>query len=317
MDYAAKTRDPRLLYVLMFHQVNDKGAVFYPAVPTRAFEQICDFLLKHLNVIHFSGIREYFQNSRKSAAIITFDDGHYDILKNAHPILKRYGLKFNINISTESLETHLPNDNVMVYDLLNAAQETVYVNEKDFPAPVRIEIDKASPSKTEERFRRLVKTLNRDERKTLISDLKDKLGAGPANFSRMLSKEDVLSLYKEGAELGSHTHTHQPLPGLNMRDAEFELTHSKKILEDLCGRDVDIIALPQGLHNEAVIRKAREAGYKHILLTGDKSNVVNDKNDGVFYRVGLYHKTADENLARIFGFHRGIHRIRDGFRGKA
>ena len=70
-------------------------------------------------VIHLSGIDAHFSKSNKPAAIISFDDGHYDILENAYPVLSSLKMPFNINIDTEILETGKAQDYVRVYDILN------------------------------------------------------------------------------------------------------------------------------------------------------------------------------------------------------
>ncbi len=105
------------LYILMFHQINNNNRTFYQAIPSVVFEKICWFVNKYFCVINISEIEEHFKNTNKPAVIISFDDGHYDIIQNALPALKKYNLKFNVNIDTEILETKKPQDFVRVYDI--------------------------------------------------------------------------------------------------------------------------------------------------------------------------------------------------------
>jgi len=306
MNYFFQGRRPGQLYILIFHRINNDNCPFYPAVPVSAFRQICRFISRgKFGVIHFSEIGDYFKKTTKPAFIITFDDGYYELLKNAYPILKEYKLKFNLNIPTECLQTHLPPYNVAVYDVLNITEKKEYVINSIFSEPLKIKIDRSAPQKTEAEFRKLFRGLTREQNRLIANDMIRKLTGGLTEASRMLSKEDVIFLNRNGAEIGSHTHSHSLLVNLDIPEVEFELRRSKEILEDLCGDKIDIIAFPQGWTNEAIIQKSLEAGYKHLLLTGDRRNAVQDKGN-LFNRFGLYYKTADEALAKIFGFHQAI-----------
>lgn len=310
IDYFFKRIKPNRLYALMFHRINDDNFPFYPAVPTKVFAQICSLISKKFSVISFADADGYFKKTRKPAIIITFDDGHYDILENAYPILEKYKLKFNINITTESLETGLPNESVIIYDALNATKKNEYSNAEIYPESVRIIINKSSPSKTELEFVKLFQKLNKQQARLAAKDIVSQLSNGPLKLSRMLSKEDIAYLSINGAEIGSHTHSHPVLTNIDIPEIEYELSHSKEILEKLCGKRIDIIALPQGIYNDAVIKKSFEAGYKYILLTQDKENVMDNISDNIFYRIGLYYKTTNENLAKIFGFHQAVYNFK-------
>ena len=64
--------------------------------------------------------------------------------------------------------------------------------------------------------------------------------------------------------LGSHCHSHLPLAELNISDIKYELTHSKKIIENLCNCKITSVSYPYGVAqaiNDSVIRIAKEAGY--------------------------------------------------------
>ncbi|MFC1621565.1 polysaccharide deacetylase family protein [Candidatus Omnitrophota bacterium] len=319
LNYLFQRTNPNKLYILMFHRVNDENGRFYPAVPTRVFDQIAGFVSKRFDVIYVSEIKDFLKKDRRRPGIIfSFDDGHYDILENAYPILQKYNLKFNINIVTESVETGLPQDNVMVYDVLNTTEKKKYLNSEILPEPIEIGIDNDFPVKTEIAFVKLFQGLNKQQRRLVTNDIRDKLSSASVRFSRMLSREDVKYLHDKGAEIGSHTHSHPMLSNIDISEMEFELSHSKRVLEEICGASVDIIAFPDGKHDQEVIKKAIESGYEYLLLTEDRKNMVSPvqtrclpsaDNASVqgLYRIGLYYKSLDENLAKIFGFHQAMY----------
>lgn len=306
IDYFFKGKRGAPLYVLLFHRVNDNRDIFYPAVPTAVFEEICDFLSKRFAMIGFSEIDSYSHREKKPAVIMSFDDGSYDIMQHAHPVLKRRGLPYNINIVTESLETGFPPYAVSVYDALNTTRHGAYINEENFSKPVRIAIDRAKPAKTESVFRWLLAGLDEDARRLLAHDIINRLTDGAPPASRVLSKEDIVYLKREGVEIGSHTHSHAILTDLDSAGIDNELRRSKKILEELCGSTIDIIAFPQGKYNNEVVTLSRRAGYRYLLLAGDGTSTEEEIDQHIFERTGLYHATLDENLAKLFGFHRMI-----------
>lgn len=307
MNYFFQRRKPNQLYILTFHRINNHRDIFYPAVPVPVFRQICAFFCASgLEPLYFSEAGAHFKQTDKPAFIISFDDGYYELLQYAYPILKEYKLKFNLNMPTQPLETRLPPYNVIAYDVLNITEKKEYVCGGILPRPVRIKIDRSRPQRTEAEFRELFRGLTGEQSRLIADNMIEKLTGGLTEASRMLSKEDLVFLNRNGAEIGSHTHSHALLAGLGPAEVEFELSHSKKILEDLCGRKVDIIAFPRGLADEAVIAAARAIGYKYLLLTGDRSNPAGNKEEGLFYRFGLYYRTLDEALAKVFGFHQSI-----------
>ena len=64
-----------------------------------------------------------------------------------------------------------------------------------------------------------------------------------------------------GHEIGSHTCTHRVLTMLNIMDLKTELKESKKLLEDVTGREVLGLAYPYGIYNTKIIEFARENYY--------------------------------------------------------
>ena len=77
----------------------------------------------------------------------------------------------------------------------------------------------------------------------------------------MLQAEHIAEMARGGMEFGSHGMRHHHLTKLADDDLRAEMTDSKKMLEDLSGREVRCIAYPYGDHNERVRAAAAEAGY--------------------------------------------------------
>lgn len=77
---------------------------------------------------------------------------------------------------------------------------------------------------------------------------------------RLVDRHQILDLLDAGWEVGGHTHTHRPLPGLPPAAAADEIDTSTAVLEDLCQRPVRTFAYPYGSHDAT----ARDlAGRRH------------------------------------------------------
>ena len=77
-----------------------------------------------------------------------------------------------------------------------------------------------------------------------------------------MSWDEVKSLDKLGMEIGGHSRTHPILTKITT-DAglDKEISGGKKILESHLGHPVKVFAYPFGMHNEAVERAVKRAGY--------------------------------------------------------
>ena len=312
LNYHFQKKRPNILYILAYHQVNDQERKYYPAVPINAFENMCRFLRKNLKVIHISEIPSHFKNTNEPAAVMSFDDGHYDVIEHVWPIVSKYGLKININIDTEILETGKPQDSVRVYDVLNHTKASNYFNPKYFDEPVAL--NSVNPYTTERKFSQLISNFGPTERRELSQDVLTKLEDKGFSCSKVLSKKDVRFLSDNGAEIGSHSHTHSLLPNLSSQQLECELSCSKRILENICNKEIGILAFPNGKGDGSIEKTARRLGYQYFLKTEDRMNVIEVENPTSFYRINICQGSYEENLAQLFGIYQKIRKAKYIFR---
>ena len=88
----------------------------------------------------------------------------------------------------------------------------------------------------------------------------------------LLTADDVRELDDGGFEIGSHTLTHPHLSSLSDRELAFELTESKRILEDLTSKRVAALAYPWSDHCPRVHRAAEQAGYRAGAILRRRTN---------------------------------------------
>lgn len=106
-------------------------------------------------------------------------------------------------------------------------------------------------------------------KKTNFNELKTKRS--------FLNKKDIKLLLNDGWEIGSHTMTHPDMYKLNNKDMEYEIVHSKKILEKELGIQIKHIAYPKGRYTDEVIYTSKKAGYNLGLTMDD--DLINTKTD--------------------------------------
>ncbi|MEI6528960.1 MAG: polysaccharide deacetylase family protein [Candidatus Falkowbacteria bacterium] len=81
-----------------------------------------------------------------------------------------------------------------------------------------------------------------------------------------LTREQVKELASSGlVEIGSHTFNHPDLRVLKDKDAKFEITASKKILEQISGRPVTSFAYPFGYYKTDFFALASSTGYTNAV----------------------------------------------------
>jgi peptidoglycan/xylan/chitin deacetylase (PgdA/CDA1 family) len=73
-------------------------------------------------------------------------------------------------------------------------------------------------------------------------------------------------LHQAGMEIGSHTLTHRPPSLLNDAELEYELSESRRVLEDGLGAPVISISSPTGFFNPRMRKIAKETGYRALCI---------------------------------------------------
>jgi peptidoglycan/xylan/chitin deacetylase (PgdA/CDA1 family) len=81
------------------------------------------------------------------------------------------------------------------------------------------------------------------------------------------SWEQIAELARAGVRIGSHTRHHRRLTSLDAGECADELAGSRAELRERIPASLDVIAYPNGDHDAAVCRAARDAGYALAFTT--------------------------------------------------
>lgn len=113
--------------------------------------------------------------------------------------------------------------------------------------------------------------------------------------SDTMTQANIVDLYTNGNEIGSHTKTHPSLEQQNETKATAELVSSKEYLEKLTGRPVVSLCYPAGKYNDATMQFAKTAGYKMAVTT--KAGKPFSTNSP--FEIPRYRMNPDTNISTI------------------
>jgi peptidoglycan/xylan/chitin deacetylase (PgdA/CDA1 family) len=81
-------------------------------------------------------------------------------------------------------------------------------------------------------------------------------------YGRLMGCAHLRELDKAGMEIGSHAMHHSHLPLLPVQKLQYELAESKKVLEDLLGKEVIVFTYPYGETNNEIKKMVELVGYQ-------------------------------------------------------
>src|SRR4051812_25339781 len=116
--------------VLNLHRVSPNASAYWPPLHPQVFEELLRFLQSNFEVCRIAELDEI--KSSKPVAVLSFDDGYYDFIEFALPLLEKYKLPANMNIIPQCAVSGKPIWNVQIYDFLQAAPRK-FINDMTIP----------------------------------------------------------------------------------------------------------------------------------------------------------------------------------------
>ncbi len=277
----------RKVRILLYHRVeylNDDYNM--QAVTPDHFEQHMMYLRDNYDILSLEeSVESWFNNGTRDAVIITFDDGYYDFLYNAVPILEKYGIPATIFISTGNIDSDYENwtDNILRAVFSNVSQKDFFVFDNKYyhgRYPTRNYQEKYEFYQV---VRRLFFILSIEEKRRFEEKLLEWAGldrAGRKDRRIMTSEEIKKVVAKKVISIGAHTVTHSSLKELSEAEQKFEIRESKSVLERITGKKVRLFAYPFGAYDNyssATIELLRDAGFEKAVVAYP-GNLTEDTN---------------------------------------
>lgn len=251
--------------ILTFHRVRPDGSSTdpfdsCPSVSAELFRKIILHVKQYYDVVPLRILVEK-RSTVKPLAAITFDDGWGDNYDVAFRILYELGIPATVFVTAGKISNEKPfwqqtlgslfrdaiekpmKDKEENLRRLISVDETVFLNKKVYLETV----NKFKSMSSNELKKKMAGALVVSERLT--------------NAKYFLSTKEIQEMVKFGIEVGSHTLNHVLLREETDEVIDRELLESKRILEDIVGKPVDMISYPQGHTSKRVMRSARALGY--------------------------------------------------------
>ena len=260
------------------------------------FEEFVRYLTGHFHVCLFRDLDEI--KADKPVAILSFDDGYYDFLEYAMPILQKYRLSANMNIIPECAESGLPIWNVRLYDFLRTAgidtirkielpEFDVTLNESSLRAKLRYGLAVS----------RFLKNRPRNEREAIWPNIQRLIDGASIQSTRMLSTNEISQL-AETVEIGVHSYSHD---SMGFESDEFfaeDFAKCRAYFADRLNLPLSIYAFPNGSYRGSQVDLLRSGGIEHILLVDEKFA---DPKSDVLTRRTMYGDSSKEVCLNALG----------------
>lgn len=272
-----------LVAVLNMHQVSPHENPFWSPLKPEIFDDLLKFLKQNFEVVLFGELDE--AKSEKPLAILSFDDGYYNFIEYAAPILAKHGLRANMNIIPSCAESGEPMWNVKLYDFLNCAPRAL-IDEIRFDGfDYRLK-DESSESKVQYglKISRFLKNRPRREREELFGKIEDLMQKCDFQLTRMMNADEIKQI-AEIHEIGVHSYSHESMEFEENSFFEEDLRKCFNYFEERLQIPLEIYAFPNGSYRPEQIDILRENGIKYSLLVGE--NYARPKAD-VFPRFTIY-----------------------------
>lgn len=248
------------IIVLNLHRVTPPDGSAYAGMTPELFRDILAFLTRHCHITTFGAAIP--ARDGRPTVVLSFDDGYYDFVEYAWPIMNEFGVVSNMNIIPKSVETGLPPFNVMIQDYIGK------VSQKDF---LRLcenvkNIDwRATPATISKQL----KFLPMEEQKKISSQMQgEMLSTDGFAATRMMSLEDVRSA-AEIHEIGAHSMEHASMSTETDEYVRKDAYACTNWFEEKLGFKPTIYAFPNGAATPSQVQVVHDAGYNSVLLVGN------------------------------------------------
>lgn len=291
-----KLRRENKAAILNLHRISPDENAFWPPLHPAVFEELLRFLRSNFEICTIAELAE--TKSTKPLAALSFDDGYYDFIEYALPLLEKYGMRANMNVIPRCTISGRPIWNVRLYDFLNTAPREL-INEMDISG-FSVKLDDESPG-AKLRFglqlSRYLKNRPRNEREELWQSIEPYL-AESDNSTRMMSSEEIRQIADE-TEIGVHSFGHESMGYESLEFFEDDLRKCRDYFDSELDIPLSIYAFPNGSYKPEQIDILRQNGIRRILLVGEQFA---SPGSDVLCRITTYGKTAGQVKMKALAF---------------
>jgi len=296
--YIKNIQNNNYLTILNLHKVSLENNPFYPPLTPLLFEELIKYIIENFNVITFNQITSQ-NNSKKPDIILSFDDGYYDFLEHAMPIMKKYNIKANLNIIPSCIENQEPMWNIKLYDFLNSSPLNLIKEIKidNF----NYQISKKNKDKFGMLLGRHLKQMQREKREKILETLQPIFEKNSnIKYTRMLNKKEILEISKNH-EIGVHSYSHESMGYESDDFFREDFFKCQEYFKNILQLPMDIYAFPNGSYRENQLEFLFDNNINSVLLVNNAYSKYNTKTHN---RFTYYADSESEAKLRAVGFYR-------------
>lgn len=304
------------IIVLTYHRVLPKAVQANSfsssaiIVTPETFDSHMRFLRRHLNPISVSEFSRAIQSKtvpKAGTCLVTFDDGWYDNLEYALPILRRYQIPAVLFVATD----YIGAANCFWQERL--ARQLHNVRQHPFASELFSKLGAPGVESMDDECARVA---IRD----IVTGLKAKAPAvadaailelealssesAMVGEDHFLSWADLSTLTSEGLfTIGSHAMSHTPLTRLAPDDVRREFAGSRSAIRSGIGVEVSSLAYPNGDASIEIASIARAEGYE-LAFTTIRGLVTAGHHPQLLPRINIHESAAPSRaafLGRLLG----------------
>jgi peptidoglycan/xylan/chitin deacetylase (PgdA/CDA1 family) len=295
--------------ILMYHRVFETSSDPWElCVSPKHFADHLELLRRYYPVLSLQQLLSALKTRQlpKRAVVLTFDDGYADNLWNAKPLLEKYELPATVFVTSGSLDS--PNE--FWWDDL----ERILLQPRKLPKRLQLQIQGrwyewpiTSSGELEIAYmaiHQILQPLRASERDPIIAELfawADVSPMGRPDYRPLTTDELIQLAQSEFIDIGAHAVTHPLLSSLSPEDQSAEIVSSRKKLEDIIGKRVDIFSYPYGDFSTETAGIVAAAGFVSALTT-DENVVGKGANPLLLGRFGVGDWDGDSFKHRLDGF---------------
>jgi peptidoglycan/xylan/chitin deacetylase (PgdA/CDA1 family) len=279
-------RAARSLAVLAYHEIRDR----------ERFAWQLDHLRRATSPV---SVRDVIRAAEggiglpQRAVLVTFDDGHRDVLEVAMPMLRERGMPAVAFVVSGLVGTEAPHWWTEVKDLVATGGRSSAV----------------AGLRPEDAVRALKRVRN-DVRLEALADLR-RTAPRPARSVRQLTEDDLDRLESDGVAIGSHSLTHPCLTRCSSETIREEVDEAHEILAASLGHEIDAFAYPDGDRDERVSAIVRSSSHRAGFLFDHRLSPPRPPDPLNISRLRVDADASSDRFRIIVsGLHPSIHRIR-------
>lgn len=201
--------------------------------------------------------------------LVTFDDGYYNNMSEALPVLEKHGVPCIIFVTTGFVEGEVYPYEIELADVIDTADE-LCVPSRESP----LQLDGKSVRKSVyEQIKHPLKRESHERREAYMERFADMNGYQRLDVQteRFLDWNDIRALSQHPlVTIGAHTHTHVLLSQQPWQQAYAEMERSKELLEKATSQRIECFSYPYGGNTLAVRQMARWIGFRYGFTTQAK-----------------------------------------------